>query len=105
MLNNVLTVRAHEAASHKGQGWETFTDAVISMINEQRSNVVFLLWGDPAQKKGAKISESKHCVIKSPHPSPLSAFRGFLGSKFASRANTYLVDKGLEPMDWSLSDK
>ncbi len=101
LLNAVLTVQAHNAGSHAGKGWETFTDKVIEVVNDNLQSVVFLLWGSYAQKKGAFIDTQKHCVLKSPHPSPLSAHRGFFGSKHFSKANEYLVSKGREPIDWS----
>ncbi|MEX0298716.1 MAG: uracil-DNA glycosylase [Kordiimonas sp.] len=102
LLNSVLTVEAHKAASHQGQGWETFTDAIVAELNEKHENLVFILWGGYAQKKGAKIDTDRHLVIKSPHPSPLSSYRGFFGSKPFSKANAYLVEKGKSPIDWQL---
>ncbi len=102
LLNAVLTVEAHEAASHQGRGWETFTDAVITELNDKHDNLVFILWGGYAQKKGAKIDGSRHLVIRSPHPSPLSSYRGFFGSKPFSQTNTYLEDNGKSPIDWQL---
>lgn len=102
LLNAVLTVEHKQAASHQGQGWEEFTDRVIRELNEQREHVVFILWGSYAQKKGRFIDESKHLVLKSVHPSPLSAYRGFFGSKPFSKANDYLVAHGQKPIDWSL---
>ncbi len=100
LLNTVLTVRAHEAHSHRNQGWETFTDAVISAISKERSHVVFILWGKPAQSKKKLIDISKHLIIEAPHPSPLSAYRGFFGSKPFSQANDYLKDHGIKAIDW-----
>ena len=102
MLNTVLTVRAHEANSHKGLGWEKFTDAVIKVLNEQDRPIVYLLWGAPAQKKAAKVDNPKHLLLKAPHPSPLSSYRGFFGCKHFSKANEFLKENGLEPIEWSL---
>ncbi len=102
LLNAVLTVEQGNTNSHQGKGWEEFTDAVVQVINEQKEQVVFILWGAYAQKKGAYIDQSKHCVIKSSHPSPLSAYRGFFGSKPFSRANEYLSRVNQAPVDWSL---
>ncbi len=104
LLNATLTVIAGQAGSHQGQGWETFTDRVIEVLNEQRQHLVFILWGSYAQKKGSIIDERRHCVIRSPHPSPLSAHRGFFGSKPFSRTNAYLQGHGIEPVDWRLPD-
>lgn len=101
LLNSTLTVDAGSPASHQNRGWETFTDAAIRKIAEVRKDVVFILWGAYAQRKGEFIDRSRHCVITSPHPSPLSASRGFFGSKPFSRTNAYLVSKGLTPIDWS----
>ncbi len=102
LLNAVLTVEQNQANAHKGKGWEQFTDKVIATINETRQNVVFMLWGSYAQKKGAMIDTDKHLVLKAPHPSPLSAHRGFLGCKHFSQANHYLQSHGLAPIDWQL---
>ncbi len=102
LLNTVLTVRANSANSHRNQGWEQFTDVVISKISESKKNVVFILWGRPAQQKSALIDQSKHLIIRSVHPSPLSAYRGFFGSKPFSQANIYLESKGLQPVSWCL---
>jgi len=104
LLNAVLTVEAGNANSHQGKGWETFTDAIIQSLNEHKENLVFILWGSYAQKKGAFINTEKHLVIKSPHPSPLSAYRGFFGSKPFSRANQYLLSNAIDPIDWQLSE-
>ena len=101
LLNSVLTVEQGKAASHQGQGWEQFTDSIIAKLNQQREGIVFLLWGSYAQKKGAIIDSSKHLVLKSPHPSPLSAHRGFFGNKHFSKANEYLVGQGKSAIDWS----
>nr|WP_321450847.1 uracil-DNA glycosylase [uncultured Carboxylicivirga sp.] len=100
LLNATLTVRAHQAGSHQKKGWEQFTDSVIKTIAEERENVVFLLWGAYAIKKSALIDKSKHLILTSPHPSPLSAHRGFLGNKHFSKANEYLAAKGLNPIEW-----
>ncbi|CAM4305010.1 uracil-DNA glycosylase [Lacicoccus alkaliphilus] len=101
LLNTVLTVDAHKANSHRGLGWEKFTDSIIGIVSEELENVVFILWGKPAQKKEALIDGSKHLIIKSVHPSPLSAYRGFFGSKPFSRANEYLHANGRAMVDWS----
>ena len=100
LLNATLTVAAHRAASHQGRGWETFTDAVVRLLAEGRENLVFILWGASAQRKGAIIDRSRHCVIESPHPSPLSAHRGFFGSRPFSRTNAYLLAHGQAPIRW-----
>lgn len=102
LLNSVLTVEAHKAASHQGKGWERFTDRIVHVLNEQKNNLVFVLWGAYAQKKGAFIDRSRHLVLQSPHPSPLSASRGFFGSKPFSKANAYLEQHGIETIDWQL---
>lgn len=101
LLNTVLTVRAHEANSHQKRGWEAFTDEVISIVNQQE-NVAFVLWGKPAQKKAKLVDADRHLLIESAHPSPLSARRGFIGSRPFSRINEYLVSQGQSPIDWSL---
>ena len=100
MLNATLTVQAHMAGSHQNKGWEKFTDAVVKILSEQKENLVFILWGSYAQKKGSVIDENKHFVIRSPHPSPLSAYAGFFGSKPFSQANSYLIFTGKEPIVW-----
>lgn len=100
LLNATLTVEAHKAGSHQGKGWELFTDAVIDAVNRGRENVVFLLWGSYAIRKGALIDRSRHLVLTSPHPSPLSAYRGFFGNRHFSKANEYLVAHGKEPVKW-----
>jgi uracil-DNA glycosylase len=102
LLNAVLTVEAGRAASHQGKGWEQFTDAVIREVNALPRPVVFILWGSYAQRKAAFVDETKHCVIKSAHPSPLSAHNGFFGSKPFSRANAFLESRGENPIDWRL---
>ncbi|MBQ61313.1 MAG: uracil-DNA glycosylase [Gammaproteobacteria bacterium] len=100
LLNSVLTVERHKAASHQGKGWETFTDQIVRTLSEKRESCVFLLWGSYAQKKGAVIDTSKHLVLKSPHPSPLSAHRGFLGCRHFSQCNAYLQETGQTPVEW-----
>ena len=100
MLNAVLTVRAHEAASHSGQGWEQFTDAVVRLIAEKKEGVVYMLWGSYAQKKGAMVNASRNLVLKAVHPSPLSVYRGFFGSRHFSKANDYLVGQGKTAIEW-----
>lgn len=100
LLNATLTVRAANAGSHQKKGWEEFTDAVIRALNDQHEHIVFMLWGSYAQKKGAFIDRKKHLVLESPHPSPLSAHRGFLGNGHFKKANDYLVQNGRAPIDW-----
>jgi uracil-DNA glycosylase len=102
LLNSVLTVEMGLAASHRERGWEKFTDAVIRLVNDREQPVVFMLWGSYAQKKAAFVDASRHLVLKAPHPSPLSAYSGFLGCKHFSRANAFLVANGLSPIDWAL---
>lgn len=102
LLNTVLTVRAHAANSHQGKGWEQFTDATIAALNKQDRPIVYMLWGKPAQQKAAMLDNPKHLVLKAPHPSPLSAYRGFFGCKHFSKANDFLTANGVEPVDWSL---
>ena len=102
LLNSVLTVERAMAASHQGKGWERFTDAIIRAVNGQDHPVVFILWGAYAQKKAAFVDPARHLVIRSPHPSPLSAHNGFFGTRPFSRANDFLVSKGREPIDWAL---
>ena len=104
MLNTVLTVRAHQANSHRGMGWEEFTDAAIRILDEQDRPMVFILWGSPAQKKEKMLHNPKHLILKAPHPSPLSAYRGFFGSKPFSRTNDFLKEDGLEPIDWQIEN-
>lgn len=101
LLNATLTVRAHNAGSHQKKGWEEFTDSVISVLNRDKTDIVFFLWGAYAQKKGESIDRTKHLVLESVHPSPLSASRGFFGNKHFSKCNEYLVLKGKGPIDWS----
>ena len=102
LLNSVLTVEMGRAASHQGRGWERFTDAVIRAVNEQEKPVVFILWGSYAQKKAAFVDRSRHLVLRSPHPSPLSAHNGFFGSRPFSKSNAFLVEHGRKPIDWQL---
>lgn len=104
LLNTVLTVRAGEANSHRDMGWEEFTDHIIKILNERDRPMVFILWGAPAIRKESMIDQTKHLVVKSPHPSPLSAYRGFFGSKPFSRTNQFLVKNGIDPIDWRLDD-
>ncbi|WP_426452336.1 uracil-DNA glycosylase [Paenibacillus sp. S-38] len=102
LLNTVLTVRQGQAHSHKGHGWEQFTDRIISLLNEREQPIVFLLWGSPAQKKGQLITEKRHCILRAAHPSPLSAHRGFFGSRPFSQANAFLEENGMEPIEWQI---
>ena len=103
LLNATLTVERAHAGSHQGKGWEIFTDKVIEALNERREGLVFMLWGSYAQNKGALINQQKHLILKSPHPSPLSAHRGFFGNRHFSKANEYLQQQGLAPIQWQLS--
>lgn len=100
LLNAVLTVERGRAGSHQGRGWETFTDAVVEVLNRRREHLVFMLWGSYAQKKGAMVDRSRHCVLTAPHPSPLSAHRGFFGCKHFTQANDYLHRNGCQGVDW-----
>ena len=100
LLNSVLTVERGRAGSHQNQGWEAFTDRIIELINDRREHVVFLLWGKYAREKGARVDRRRHLVLTAPHPSPLSAHRGFFGCRHFSQANRYLADHGLAPIDW-----
>lgn len=102
LLNTTLTVRAHEANSHAQYGWQTFTDRVIEQVNQHREHVVFLLWGSHAQKKAAMIDRRKHLILTAPHPSPLSAYRGFFGCKHFSQTNAYLREHGQPEIDWQI---
>ncbi len=104
LLNTVLTVQAHQAFSHRGKGWEEFTDAAIKVLNEQDRPIVFLLWGRPAQMKKELLNNPKHLIIESAHPSPLSASKGFFGSRPFSRTNRFLIEKGIQPIDWQIDD-
>lgn len=104
MLNTVLTVRAHQANSHRGIGWEIFTDAAIRALNEQDRPIVFLLWGRPAQMKKKMLNNKKHMILEAPHPSPLSAYRGFFGCGHFSKTNEFLKANGLSPIDWQIEN-
>ena len=104
MLNTVLTVRAHQANSHRGIGWEQFTDAIIRAVDAQDRPIVFLLWGRPAQMKKSMLHNPKHLILEAPHPSPLSAYRGFFGCKHFSQTNAFLEKNGLAPIDWQIED-
>lgn len=104
MLNTVLTVRAHQANSHRGKGWEEFTDAAIRTLNEQDRPIVFILWGRPAQMKKSMLTNPHHLILEAPHPSPLSAYRGFFGSKPFSKTNQFLEAHGETPIDWQIEN-
>lgn len=104
MLNTVLTVRAHMANSHRGKGWEEFTDAAIKALNKQDRPIVFILWGRPAQMKKSMLNNPNHLILEAPHPSPLSSYRGFFGSKPFSKTNQFLQDRGVEPIDWQIEN-
>ena len=104
LLNTVLTVRAHQANSHRGIGWEEFTDAAIRILNEQDRQIVFILWGRPAQMKRSMLTNPGHLILEAPHPSPLSAYRGFFGSRPFSRTNKFLKENGLSPIDWQIEN-
>ena len=104
MLNTVLTVRAHQANSHRGIGWEEFTDAAIRILNEQDRPIVYLLWGKPAQMKKNMLNNPKHLILEAPHPSPLSAYRGFFGYQHFSKTNAFLTENGLKPIDWQIEN-
>lgn len=104
LLNTVLTVRAHMANSHANKGWEIFTDTIIKELNNSSQPLVFMLWGKPAQKKMSLLNNPKHLILCAPHPSPLSAYRGFLGCKHFSKANQYLVSNKLKPIDWQIEN-
>lgn len=104
LLNTVLTVRAHQANSHQNIGWEQFTDAVIEILDQQDRPMVFLLWGKPAQRKKAMLHNPNHLILEAPHPSPLSAYRGFFGCRHFSKTNQFLEDHGLTPIDWQIED-
>lgn len=104
LLNAVLTVERGQAGSHQGKGWEIFTDKVVELLNDERENLVFMLWGSYAMKKGAVINRRKHLVLTAPHPSPLSAHRGFLGCRHFSKSNAYLAEHRQTPIDWSIPD-
>ena len=102
LLNTVLTVRAHEANSHKGIGWEEFTDAAIRILNEQDRPIVFMLWGSNAREKKKMLNNPKHLILEAPHPSPLSAYRGFFGCRHFSKCKAFLIKNGLDPIDWQI---
>lgn len=102
LLNSSLTVRQHQPGSHAGQGWEIFTDAIVRLISEKKENVVFILWGSPAQKKGQVVDDKRHLVLKAPHPSPLSSYRGFFGCRHFSKTNEYLKSHNLPVIDWRI---
>lgn len=104
MLNTVLTVRAHQANSHRGIGWETFTDAAIQVLDRQDRPIVFILWGKPAQQKKKMLHNPKHLILEAPHPSPLSSYRGFFGSKPFSKTNAFLEEHGIAPIDWQIEE-
>ena len=104
LLNTVLTVRAHQANSHQGHGWEQFTDAVIQAVNAQDRPIVYFLWGSPARRKKSMLTNPKHLILEAPHPSPLSAYRGFFGCKHFSKANEFLKANGVEPIDWQIEN-
>ena len=104
LLNTVLTVRAHQANSHKGIGWEEFTDAAIRVLNEQDRPIVFMLWGSPARAKKAMLNNPRHLILEAPHPSPLSAYRGFFGCKHFSKCNSFLILNGIDPIDWQIEN-
>ena len=104
MLNTVLTVRAHQANSHQGHGWEQFTDAIIQAVNAQDRPIVYMLWGRPAQSKIPMLTNPNHLILKAPHPSPLSAYRGFFGCKHFSQANAFLKEHGISPIDWQIEN-
>lgn len=104
MLNTVLTVRAHQANSHRGIGWEQFTDAVIEAVNAQNRPIVFLLWGRPAQAKKSMLTNPRHLILEAPHPSPLSAYRGFFGCRHFSKTNEFLKENGVAPIDWQIEN-
>ena len=104
LLNTVLTVKAHQANSHRGIGWEEFTNAAISVLNEQDRPIVFILWGAPAQTKKKMLNNPKHLILEAPHPSPLSAYRGFFGSKPFSKTNAFLEKNGLAVIDWQIEN-
>ena len=104
LLNTVLTVRAHQANSHRGIGWEQFTDAAIKILNQQDRPIVFILWGRPAQQKKAMLNNPHHLILEAPHPSPLSAYRGFFGSKPFSQTNRFLEEHGVAPIDWQIEN-
>ena len=105
LLNTLLTVRAHQAFSHQGKGWEQFTDAIIRAVNEQDRPIVFMLWGKPAQSKMSMLDNPKHLILRAPHPSPLSAYRGFFGCRHFSQCNDFLRANGIEPINWQITSR
>ena len=104
LINAILTVRAHQAGSHQGKGWEQFTDAIIHAVNAQDRPIVYMLWGRPAQSKIPMLTNPKHLILTAPHPSPLSAYRGFFGCRHFSKANEFLQANGVEPIDWQIEN-
>ena len=104
LLNTVLTVRAHQANSHRGHGWEQFTDAILQTVDAQNRPIVYMLWGTPAQTKAAMLHNSRHLILKAPHPSPLSAYRGFFGCRHFSKCNAFLERNGSQPIDWQIEN-
>lgn len=104
LLNTVLTVQAHKPMSHRGVGWDEFTNAAIAVVNKQDRPIVFILWGRPAQEKASMLDNPKHLILKAPHPSPLSAYRGFFGSRPFSKTNEFLQENGVEPIDWQIPE-
>lgn len=104
LLNTVLTVQAHKPMSHRGVGWDEFTNAAIAAVNKQDRPIVFILWGRPAQEKASMLDNPKHLILKAPHPSPLSAYRGFFGSRPFSKTNEFLQENGVEPIDWQIPE-
>ena len=104
LLNTVLTVRAHQANSHRGRGWEQFTDAILRAVDAQDRPIVYMLWGTPAQTKAAMLGNPRHLILRAPHPSPLSAYRGFFGCRHFSRCNAFLEKNGVPPIDWQIEN-
>ena len=104
LLNTVLTVRAHQAGSHQGKGWEQFTNAILAAVNEQNRPIVYMLWGSPAQSKAPMLTNPRHLILRAPHPSPLSAYRGFFGCRHFSQCNEFLIANGQTPIDWQIED-
>ncbi len=102
LLNTVLTVRAHEANSHKNKGWEKFSDAIVDILNKQDRPIVYMLWGKPAQSKMKRLNNENHLILTAPHPSPLSSYRGFFGCKHFSKANEFLASNGIDPINWQV---
>jgi uracil-DNA glycosylase len=105
LLNTILSVRAHAPMSHANLGWQTFTDAIIARLNEREQPIVFLLWGSPARAKKALITNPRHLILEAPHPSPLSAHRGFFGCKHFSKCNAFLRQNGMREIDWQIHEK